>query len=487
MPDSHGKKLSLGGKSPKISSKNIPQRLAPAKLRLEIESPPIVLYGQPSNSTGAIFSGQLKLDIKDEKLDIERFTMRLVIDKRMKKPFHAHCNDCAYQETELKTWEFTKSPLSLSKGMLSVKLPMPNSTNTISGEHDFPFSYLFKGHLPATTHGALSSIDYVLKATITPRDSAAESITLTKELSVKRAILPSDLPRQSIRIFPPTNLTAHVELPSVIHPIGQFNCSLRIDGAVKRNSDTGLQTHWKLKRLMWRLEETQKVISPGCPKHAAKAGANPTEKKGIAHQDVRCLNTEELKTGWKGDYSSADGSIECEFPYSIRADSNPICDVKAEDGTEVSHSLVVELIVAEEIAPIKKPNSVTPTGAARVLRMHFNSIVTERSGLGISWDEEQPPVYEDVPAGPPNYPKTEATVIPSSPPGYGTAEEYTGPPIPDYQELDRLHERPSVDGFGEGSSTGMTRPNAREFLDLLQDETDIPTPVEERAPSPDIQ
>lgn len=37
-----------------------------------------------------------------------------------------------------------------------------------------------------------------------------------------------------------------------------------------------------------------------------------------------------------------------------------------------------------------------PTGAARVLRMQFRLTVTERSGLGISWDEEVPPIYQDV-------------------------------------------------------------------------------------------
>lgn len=39
--------------------------------------------------------------------------------------------------------------------------------------------------------------------------------------------------------------------------------------------------------------------------------------------------------------------------------------------------------------------------------MHFNVVVSEREGLGISWDEEQPPLYEDVPASPPTYGQTE--------------------------------------------------------------------------------
>ena len=259
-------------------------------------------------------------------------------------------------------------------------------------------------------------------AKVTPK--SGEAVVLTKELSVKRAIQPSEAPRMSTRIFPPTNLTAHVELPSVIYPIGQFNASLRVDGIVKRNGDGATQTYWKLRRLTWRLDETQKVISPACTKHAVKAGAGPNERKGVAHQEVRTLNFDEMKTGWKADYNAGpDASVEVEFPFSMRADSQPICDVKAEDGTEISHTLTIELIVAEEVASLRKPYQSTPTGAARVLRMNFNITVTERSGLGISWDEEQPPLYENVPA---------------SPPGYGKTEEYTGAPIPDYEELEMI-------------------------------------------------
>lgn len=253
-------------------------------------------------------------------------------------------------------------------------------------------------------HGTLCVIDYLLKAVVTPVNGPP--LFLQRDLAVSRAIPEAELPKQSIRIFPPTNLTAHVELPNVIYPIGEFQCLFRLDGIIKRNLDSASQTHWKLKRLTWRLEETQKVISPACTKHALKAGALEGEKKGMAHSEVRLLNTEEMKSGWKCDYTSATGSIECMFPFSIRGDAEPLCDVKAEDGTEVSHALVVEMIVAEEFAPIKKPTQSTPTGAARVLRMHFNTIVTERSGMGISWDEEQPPLYEDIPGSPPHYPRS---------------------------------------------------------------------------------
>ena len=255
---------------------------------------------------------------------------------------------------------------------------------------------------------------------------------LSQVLNIKRSVNPGDTPRHSIRIFPPTNLTANCELPPVIHPIGKTMISMRVDGVVKRNTDAKTQTSWKLKRLTWRLEETQKTISPACSKHAAKLGDVEDSKKEIAHQDVRSIGTEEMRSGWKADYSSPDGMIELEFPFGIQAGSNPVCDLKAEDGTEVSHVLIVEMIVAEEFSPINRPNQATPTGAARVLRMHFNVTVTERAGLGISWDEEQPPLYENVPA---------------SPPAYLNAEIYDGEPIPDYEDL------PPLDDGGEPSGS----------------------------------
>lgn len=74
---------------------------------------------------------------------------------------------------------------------------------------------------------------------------------------------------------------------------------------------------------------------------------------------------------------------------------------------EVSHLLVLEIIVAEEQTAGVGKKQAMPTGSARVLRMQFKLTVTERSGMGISWDEEMPPTYEDVPVSPPGYTKIE--------------------------------------------------------------------------------
>jgi arrestin-related trafficking adapter 1 len=289
---------------------------------------------------------------------------------------------------------------------------------------------------------SLSTIEYVLRATVCP--TSGEPLKLVRTLNVKRAIYPSETPRHSIRIFPPTNITATCTLPAVVHPIGESNIHMRMDGVVKRNADNKTALQWRLKRLTWRLDETQKTTCPACAKHAAKSTNPEAAMKGVPQQDVRTVATDEIRGGWKSDYSGPDGTIEIEFPLTIPAQSKPVCGMKAPDGTAITHVLVVEMIVAEEFVPAKKGGQISPTGAARVLRMHFNVTMTERAGLGISWDEEQPPLYENVPA---------------SPPAYIRADVYDGEPIPDYEVLTPL-DITTARSSSEISASEITSPSA---------------------------
>ena len=158
------------------------------------------------------------------------------------------------------------------------------------------------------------------------------------------------------------------------------------------------QDRWRLRKLTWRIEETETAISPACAAHAAKVGG---AGKGVRHEHTRDIGAGELKSGWKSDFSA--GQIECELPAHIDHATRPQTGVDAGHGLKIAHALVLELVIMEEWAPAKKPASATPTGAARVLRTQFALRVTDRAGLGIAWDDEQPPMYEDVPASPPHY------------------------------------------------------------------------------------
>lgn len=375
-------------------------RLAPVKpatLEVDMESPPLVFYGPPGQSTGALLSGQLILTLKEPEVSIKTFEMVLLATVSTKRPVKHDCPDCTTKTTELFRWRFLSEPAHFARKT-----------------HGFPFSYLLPGHLPATCHGLLGNIDYTLSAEAIT--NFADPINVTRTLIIQRALMPNQ-DKTSTRIFPPTNLVATVILPSVIHPIGEFPIHMRVAGVVTRSKDN--ITRWRIRRLHWRIDETFKIVSEACKKHAAKVGG---EGKGILNEETREIGRDEIKEGWKTDFDTEGGLIECEFPASIKPGSNPLCDVESPTGLCVTHNFAVEIIVAEEHCTQKNPKQAIPTGSARVLRMHFKLTVTERAGMGISWDEEQPPMYEDVPISPPTYAKM---------------TDYEGDPLPD-EDLERM-------------------------------------------------
>jgi len=115
MPDAY-KRLSFPGRShsPRSSSKSLAHQSA--TLDVVIESPPLVFYGPAESSSGALLSGQIVLNVHDEALPIDSFKMRLALEVTRKKPFHAHCQDCMHQSTDLTTWNFLPGPATLRKG-----------------------------------------------------------------------------------------------------------------------------------------------------------------------------------------------------------------------------------------------------------------------------------------------------------------------------------------------------------------------------------
>ena len=147
------------------------------------------------------------------------------------------------------------------------------------------------------------------------------------------------------------------------------------------------------------------MVSPACSKHASKVGG---EGKGVQQENTREIGSDELKQGWKTDFDK--GDVEGEFMVAINPSLKPQCGMEGQNGLKIAHNLILELVIAEEWSSTKKAQQTTPTGAARVLRTQFSLNVTERAGMGLSWDDEMPPMYEDVPASPPRYQNEHTTV-----------------------------------------------------------------------------
>ncbi|KAK5078640.1 Endocytosis regulator [Lithohypha guttulata] len=376
---------------------------APGKFEMIMESPPAILHGSINYSSGALISGRLKLNVEDPtgELRLTDFKMVLEAVTTTKKPVSKDCKDCSTKHETLKEWKFLSEAKTFQKG-----------------------------RLPATTQSQVGSISYAF--TVEAHTANGEKLTLVHPLQVWRAMFPGS-EKTSIRIFPPTHLTGKVTMPTVVHPIGKFPVTMLLSGVVEKKAES--TTRWRLKKMMWRIEENSKVKSTPCEKHKHKA----PEGKAIQHTESKQLGNDELKGGWKTDFDTHGGEITLEFEASLA--TKPVhkatCDVDSQSGLEVRHNLVIELIVAEEFVPNKNTNLITPTGAARVLRMSFNLVVTERGGMAISWDDETPPMYENVPPSPPGYGNPDKTAGVSE---RATMEDYTGPDF-EYVDLEMLPNR----------------------------------------------
>ena len=121
MEEEHHRKHSFHLLRPRRSERSIERQHArnavpPASLAVDIESPPLMFYGQPSTSSGALLSGQLKLNVIEDNYEVESFDMKLVLDYNCKKPFHAACPECAVQTVQLTSWKFLQGRTLLNKG-----------------------------------------------------------------------------------------------------------------------------------------------------------------------------------------------------------------------------------------------------------------------------------------------------------------------------------------------------------------------------------
>ncbi|ODQ47741.1 hypothetical protein PICMEDRAFT_21011, partial [Pichia membranifaciens NRRL Y-2026] len=222
---------------------------------------------------------------------------------------------------------------------------------------------------------------------------------------------------------------------------------------------------------------------PASPISSNLGSSNTLDQKqteGIFVEEIRTISAGELKSGWKSDFSGC-GRIELVVEVSLMnlismginntiaykgsinsqtcnltfnelyedANSGCNCSIDVDDpelGISVTHNLILELVVAEEmmqstmasanqsakarqhqqqthghqedfpddrVGPEYATGNKTdvsnhmqgiPTGVARVLRMQFKVILSERSGLGVAWDDEVPPTYHAVGAlSPPTY------------------------------------------------------------------------------------
>ena len=307
-------------KKPSGSPKTLPvipsSVTEPFTLKIRIESPPLVAFGPPEDSTGALLSGILELCPRkpangstETTIDIAKLEMRFLMEVSTRRPIGHNCPACTTRSKVLHTWTLIPSRKTLNYN---------NGT-----PYSFPFSFLVPGHSPATTRSSLATVSYKLVAEAIPvppslnRTSSSgldrpissrqtdsfKPVVLSQPIKLSRSILPDVEPKNSHRIFPPTTLSTILTLPTVIYPGTMDNA---VDVTISGFNIITHKLRWSLRKISWRMDELAKVVSPACPAHCDKVGG--TEGKGILYEDRRTVGAGEMKSGWKYDPSA--GKIE---------------------------------------------------------------------------------------------------------------------------------------------------------------------------------
>lgn len=253
---------------------------------LDLELPPVVLFGPSRESSGCMLSGVLNLEVgvtpattpalspvllrtslrpsrshaetppaavPPGPVTIAKVSLTFFQAVLYAKPFVAPslslslCTDCRASTSELARWDVLTEPHTFSPGT-----------------HGYPFLYLVPGLLPPTaTIGSVgtSGIAYKLRAVATT--ATGHEVVCEMPVRISRLLLPGP-DRTLLRVFPPTPVTITAVLPHVVHPRLTFPVEFRLDHLVDGNR------RWRMRKLNWRIEENSKVCARACAAHREK-------------------------------------------------------------------------------------------------------------------------------------------------------------------------------------------------------------------------
>lgn len=326
---------------PQLSPSSLASSVKNPRVRLSItmESPPVFLYGQPHESTGSIISGVLNLDVLphkkhkhdgssdsltpvssmssvsgDSDVEVSSVTLSLVQTIHYTKPFQipsgsvASCKHCGTNRNTLARWDVLVEPATFSVGT-----------------HAYPFSHLLPGLLAASTKlGASQSQAYIKYDIIAVATTGPGEIKVSLPLSVLRSILRGH-DRNSLRVFPPTDVTASAVLPNVVYPKSTFPIELRLNNVVSSKQDR----RWRMRKLSWKLEECTKVRAFVCKKHEAKLQLTKDLQKRAQLSRVKSGTQEHKSSGLH--HLTVQTSMRLECPSSLLSTG---ADAAAANGTE---------------------------------------------------------------------------------------------------------------------------------------------------------
>src|SRR5947207_7803235 len=84
-------------------------------LKVQIESPPLVAFGPPDVSSGALLFGRLELFPRTlhnalvDTFKVAKLEMKLIMEITTKRPIRHNCPDCTIRSKAIHTWEIGRA------------------------------------------------------------------------------------------------------------------------------------------------------------------------------------------------------------------------------------------------------------------------------------------------------------------------------------------------------------------------------------------
>lgn len=285
------------------------------RLSIKLESPPIMLYGHANESSGSILSGVLTLEVLDAlKSSLKRalnnnltlspvnsnasallgdvlldsVSLQLVQTFHLTKPFVpsssliAACKLCTVRKNVLAEWDVSLSRCSFSLG-----------------SYAYPFSHLLPGLLTASSKlGDPSSSTYIRYELIATAKSPDNKVSVVLPLEILRSILRGP-DKNSLRVFPPTEVATSAVLPGVMYPKSTLPIELRMENIVNESRTR----RWRMRKLLWKLEESTQVRAHACKQHQSKLDSITLNQK--LQQESKVLRGENGRKGFRGGFDAS--------------------------------------------------------------------------------------------------------------------------------------------------------------------------------------
>ncbi|PNS19734.1 hypothetical protein CAC42_7701 [Sphaceloma murrayae] len=331
-------------------------------------SSPVSLEWRISNErdvvVGSYLTGVVSVHIVGDYGPVDHLAGGLSMRIKNKKPVQANCRACKHQSMEIETWN----------------IPIRGGTLT-HGTHDFPFSVLLPANLPASLDTSTLSVGFELTAELHSPSTTSLPMAQTKRpVLVKQIPCLVGAPRISAQTFASEGIDAVAVIDPVLRPTAANKATISLAGLRCRTRDANTAAIWRIRKAAWKLQETITTSATACERHTL---SDIDDRKTVLTKS-KDISSHSIEGPWI--MSEADSTAEVEFEFGIANRGGLMGgapkwndDSHTAEGTELSHTLVVELILVKETVGDELVDREIGTGSVRILRLPYKIIMTSTS------------------------------------------------------------------------------------------------------------